>query len=256
MASPALHVVALFVLNLAHRVRNGLVSAATRAKERGIRAARATALAHKHVVLDLAHPLPAEVRLRLRETGGQACVVRAVATMARVDGLNVIILDASDVHEPHVRVGDGTEEVVGAMAAVRYLGRLARTYPTTPSEALRVDGALDRFKRTLDEIEAWEWQRDRYPDTVVVEGLCVAADELGGFEWMKDVDRCGVVDACWTGLIGWLLDQHLYTEEALTREFPTLAAWWRRATVWHDPLRAAKGGEDDDDEVGDAALGE
>ena len=109
-------------------------------------------IAVKHVVLDYAHPPPFRITIF---PGGEMTVDAALvnATLACTDLKNVIVLttppeERSDDTRAIIWLRDeqGREtEVTGAFAICRYLARLWRLNPTTPTSALIVDSALEHL---------------------------------------------------------------------------------------------------------------
>lgn len=170
----------------------------------------------KHWLLDLLHPLPARTVVCLGAPGSlESAIVREVIKRTHVPGLEEV--SGSKVH---VVVDEDSDPVEGWGPVCRYLGRLGRTYPTTPASALVVDGALDTLAQMAAALEHGGPPKD-------VVSTFVEMLEEGGFEegevWLMGMDAPSVADACWKGALRWAQTAELWDAagDGNVRE------WWR-----------------------------
>jgi glutathione S-transferase len=140
------------------------------------------------------------------------------------DGLNLVLQSDTSVRLTSTSLDhDDDDPVFGAMAAVRYLGRLSRTYPTTPQTALRLDEALDDLQMFLVQIDRG------LEEVILLEMLQSVEKRFNGTDvWMGGFERMTILDVCWAGVIRWLFERHVYTSESMKKEFPQLNVWWTR----------------------------
>lgn len=165
----------------------------------------------KHLVLDLAHPLPVEVELY---SGHETSLHGMVLTEAfhSLDFPNTSITYYDIDCDVVVRVDDDVE-VQGIVPVLRYLGRLNRTYPTAPLSALLCDAALDILSDFLHDPES------RTPSSLQsLEGM------LHDDAYLSGLDSMSIADVAWRGVMKWILRRD---PVALTSEmYPNLYRWW------------------------------
>jgi hypothetical protein len=200
----------------------------------------------KHVVLDLAHPLPESVEVYAGRPGTLSyAITRSVLSRMSFDAMRerAKLLergrgnveggeenasgesgeeeeeDERLLDRPSVRVDEG-DEVEGLFPVCRYLGRLWRTHPVDPYHALLVDGSLDRLARAMHASEAVE--AADLPKVVArvareLEARLEQCDE----RWMEGMNEASLADACWKGYFTWARAQ-----DAWKTLPPHVAAWW------------------------------
>lgn len=190
-------------------------------------ALHAAALAVKHTVLDYAHPLPTCVCLTCRAGGVEVHVLQAVMEATRFAGMEVVLSETENTGRPSMQIVGGETSGDGTMAIVRYLGRVSRKYSTRPELAFQMDRQLDAFKSLLDTMDAWQEARGPFPEVTVIEALAVAEEGLGQGAFMAGFEDTSVVDACWIGMLEWLMKKDLYTRDSLSTDFPQVHDWWK-----------------------------
>lgn len=208
----------------------------------------------KHTVLERAHPLPSTVKIRARRGGVSATVLESIVEQVGIG--SIVSLDLDGAENAAVVCVDGDDEVIGTMAAIRYLGRLSRTYSTRPALALRLDSALDSLlgpiecasswegkplvkKSAEDSAELWMHAQIAHPCMTLFASLDAIERRFEKHdEWMDGFDNPTILDASWRGMIRWLFVNEIYTIHAMHRQFPFLSAWWDR--ISNDEERAKR----------------
>lgn len=181
----------------------------------------AALLAHvKHYVLDAAHPLPRRVLVTAPPVDTlEGLVMEEVCSNVPLDGL--VLEHDPDATTSSVRV-DGEAAVTGPCAIVRFLGRLWRSYPVTPANALLVDSALERLHDFLSlsesEGDALAAQTLRHVGRLEHECFEDGAPYLHGF------GRPTIADVAWCGAIRWVVENDVC--DFGDGDYPCMAEWW------------------------------
>jgi len=190
---------------------------------------RRVCVAVKHVVLDYAHPFPDAITLFPGRDGSIDCaMVRHVVRALEPSDLTIV-----DAH-PHNRDEERTTiwvhrddhndlAVTGAFAACRYLTRLWRLNPITPTSALIVDALLERLQRFVVQIE-------RSPDTVVPTLVALIADmEHHGFDmavYLGGMHMESVCDLLYVATVRFALAHTNTTISFYVSSSPCVQRWW------------------------------
>ena len=181
-------------------------------------------LAHmaRHVVLDLAHPLPEHIEVSVGPSGSlqQYMVVYVVAA---VDGIHGRV---QTVEGDTVTLRDDYGSATGTLAVCRYLGRLWRLYPVDPHNALCADEWLEMLGQRIDASAL-----------SCLEESLEGRTFLGGFVALSIADVCWHAALCWKYGRGW---------EGDDETFPNLSRWFRNTKMLLNPT--AQDGEEDCDE--------
>ena len=203
-------------------------SALTKVSVGTIGTLRRVAVSLKHVLLGFAHPLPSNVTIRGRDGGLESHVVKHVACVHRFQELKVAMVCDTTAGDLTIRLDDD-DEVTGALAAIRYIGRVSRTYPTNPVTALCVDRGLDIFQVALSGFTRLERDFLVIPTQLIVNALETAEGHLLSEHdtWMEGFQGMTILDACWFGLIEWIVLHDLCTEKSVEEEFSRLNVWWK-----------------------------
>lgn len=206
----------------------------------------------KHRVLDSAHPLPRLVEVHVGNEHRVSAMIMAEMVESVRDHLDTVLLitDSTEGNEVSTEVDD-TVRVTGVVSAVKYLGRLARSYPTTPTNALIVDGSIETMQRFLAIVVEWDEE-----DSIEVESLQPLLREWmdtlesrfdPDYVWMEGFTEKTIVDVCWTGIFRWVFENNLFE---ITHDYPNLACWWRFVRPDYVLLGESSEDEEDDDSGG------
>ena len=161
-------------------------------------------------------------------------------------------------HTPKIWINDETHGTCGLFAVCRYLGRLTQLHPSTPENALAVDGSLDLLQSCVSVLEEHTLGCDNTSEVYDLDGTVenpVKQDEIfesdssevdktgkgevylrlleARFEvthgnWME-LDNVSLADVCWFGTMKWLSARNILPSSTiLTDEYPQLSKWFQR----------------------------
>lgn len=190
----------------------------------------------KHWVLDVAHPLPTEIRVFAGAPGSieEAVLSRLIQT-CRLDHLARVPVNVSSMAcagEPDIHVTHASTETVavGFLAICRYLGRLWRLYPVHPEHALLVDSNLEILSSYTKPL------RVPMDGSVLSQHTRSALTKLDGRlsentgeVWLGDLNAPSVADHCWFAALQWIGMR--IDVSAMMQDFPDAGAWWETMCV-------------------------
>ena len=149
----------------------------------------------KHIMLDCVHPYPRRVVLHVPP---EPSIGAAILASLRDKHVGEIEIEESEEGEVKVEV-DGRVRAHGLFTACRYLGRLARSYPINPANALLVDASLETLQMMVDACDAVgadEWENEKVRP--FLESL---ESQYGTTLWLHELDRPSLSDFCWTAAL-------------------------------------------------------
>lgn len=183
----------------------------------------------KHTVLDVAHPLPSKgITVFLGSIGSlQSAITRDVISSTDIPNLVVLTQHPDDPDDEISSVWVDDEEHQGCFAVCRYLGRLWRLYPVTPTSALIVDSLLDLltiFSRPFacEKNVHVDFVREHLITYVEELDCCLTEDS-----YLGDLNLLSLADVMWCASIRHVvttygLEDDFYDEHA----YPSFHAWW------------------------------
>lgn len=164
----------------------------------------------KHVVLDVAHPFPSHVCLHSPFPSMAWDILHWLSRFHPGD-IELIPCGEEEEEEEDVRIEvEGRIIAYGLFTAVRYLGRLARTYPTHPENASSVDASLELLQSMLDTcVDEDEEDAERYDRTGIAAYLsCVEGYYCEESVWQFSFSAPTVADICWHAVLKRLKKEH------------------------------------------------
>lgn len=184
----------------------------------------------KHTLLEYAHPLPSLTEIHVGGSKGVNALVMEEMMRCMQSVPNVVLVTESTEENVVQLEIDDDVLVEGLMITIRFLGRLSRRYPITPSSALFVDSNLDRLQQFLPTLYEWSCTEQLDKERVMAR----VSSELEWLEtrfcedsvWLEGFDSKTVADVCWTGVIRWIVENDLWEPDMTTSQYDNLACWW------------------------------
>ena len=187
----------------------------------------------KPFVLRHAHPPPSVVEVFAKDSSISICImtemIERLNDMTHTEGY-LALHDKESV----LTVSEGTSQE-GLMPGIRFLGRLTRTYPTNPEDALKVDAALERVVDFITASKECESLEEAVAEHIEILEAAFDPD----FLWMDGFDSMSVLDVCWAGIFRWVSERDVKMVMP-----PNLKCWWKQMGPQSD-----HSSDDSDDEV-------
>jgi len=192
----------------------------------------------KHWVLAKAHPLPDRIELETGKPGTiQHAVVLAVAheLLPEMQCIHVTTPDDTESMDvrPIVWIDDSDIGVYGWEPVCRYLGRLWRSYPIHPENALSVDGSLAHLNAFMRSVLVAEEEDE---DVEVVTHIVVSylkemetrQSEFDDDKWLEGFDEYTIADLCWYTALRFTMDKHDLEADDVLPSHTLMAMWFER----------------------------
>ena len=213
-------------------------------------------VAIKHFVLDHAHPHPSSIEIFPGDKRTMdAALVTSILECTDID--NVVVLSEPKEDTEYegaliwIKEGDKDEiEISGSFAICRYLGRLWRLNPITPSSALVVDSALESLKTFTCHLEmlgddraAMTYHLTSFLNDILNDELHGETIHIGGMQSMSLCDimyRAAIQHALTT------VDESLEVVLEKNPRTIRLHEWWEREKIRYISLEETTDVEDDD----------
>lgn len=188
----------------------------------------------KHMLMDLVHTSPWRVIVYGGKAGSmERAILEEVVSSTNMDYLEMMPDDTDFAPEvrPFLTLNDELTVTSGRTAICRYLGRLWRSYPTTPSSALKVDASLE----TLEEfVRPWvTGEGPEYPEAHLRRFIEKVEQTLNpNYPYnIYNFESPTLADQCWAGAFRFVVSKEL--EEDPSEDFPLFKYWWQ-ANVGED----------------------
>lgn len=167
-------------------------------------------------LIRLLYPLPSSIEVCLGE-GVHRAMLYSLVKHVRVFGIDIVTLRERNF--PAVWINGEEEGTCGWSAVARYLGRISRLYPSTPENAIYVDGCFDMLEDFLRHIDAGD--TDDAKDTLTTQFVNQLEDDYFADSMFIVLDQMTVIDSCVYGAL-----THLKTHCPPLTEYPTVEKWW------------------------------
>ena len=179
----------------------------------------------KPYVLDWAHPIPDSINLYAGPVGSITSAI-LLTTLTRCSFEDrVVLYDDLQCSGPCIWLSDETPDLKRDMCSVlRYMGRLQRSYPSHPHNALCVDDTLDevgKFSALFSSNASW-----REEAKAIVDALEFLDLRVQNGKWLDDFSEATVSDVAWFAALRWVFYKHQKVN--LADEYPCVYAWYSK----------------------------
>jgi hypothetical protein len=178
-------------------------------------------------VLDWAHPIPDCINLYAGPVGSITSAI-LLTTLTRCSFEDrVVLYDDVQYSGPCIWLSDEMPDMKREMCSiVRYLGRLQRSYPSHPHNALCVDDTLDEVGKFATLFSSNVGYREELK--ALVKALAFLDLRVQKGKWLDDFSECTVSDVAWFAALKWVFSKH--PKINLADEYPCVNVWYSKMT--------------------------